>query len=160
MTIQIGDTLPEGSFNIMLDDKPSEIDTGDLFDNKNILLFAVPGAFTPGCSLNHLPGFISNRSEIYSKGIDQIICLAVNDIFVMSAWAKSQNISDEIMMISDGNCDYTKKIGLEIDSTAFGMGIRSRRYALVANDSKITQLFIDEPGKIEVSTAESVLSNL
>ena len=160
MTIQIGDTLPEGSFNIMLDDKPSEIDTGDLFDNKNILLFAVPGAFTPGCSLNHLPGFISNRSELYSKGIDQIICLAVNDIFVMSAWAKSQNISDEIMMISDGNCDYTKKIGLEIDSTAFGMGIRSRRYALVANDSKITQLFIDEPGKIEVSTAESVLSKL
>tara|TARA_B100000579_G_C22801318_1_gene840046 strand:- start:491 stop:973 length:483 start_codon:yes stop_codon:yes gene_type:complete len=160
MTIQIGDTLPEGSFNIMLDDKPSEIDTGDLFGNKNILLFAVPGAFTPGCSLNHLPGFISNRSELYSKGIDQIICLAVNDIFVMSAWAKSQNISDEIMMISDGNCDYTKKIGLEIDSTAFGMGIRSRRYALVANDSKITQLFIDEPGKIEVSTAESVLSNL
>ena len=160
MTIQIGDTLPEGSFNIMLDDKPSEIDTGDLFGNKNILLFAVPGAFTPGCSLNHLPGFISNRSELYSKGIDQIICLAVNDIFVMSAWAKSQNISDEIMMISDGNCDYTKKIGLEIDSTAFGMGIRSRRYALVANDSKITQLFIDEPGKIDLSTAESVLSNL
>ncbi len=160
MTIQIGDTLPEGSFNIMLDGKPSEIDTGDLFSNKNILLFAVPGAFTPGCSLNHLPGFISNRSELYSKGIDQIACLAVNDIFVMSAWAKSQNISDEIMMISDGNCDYTKKIGLEIDSTAFGMGIRSRRYALVANDSKITQLFIDEPGKIEVSTAESVLSNL
>jgi len=160
MTIQIGDTLPEGSFNIMLDDKPSEIDTGDLFGNKNILLFAVPGAFTPGCSLNHLPGFISNRSELYSKGIDQIVCLAVNDIFVMSAWAKSQNISDEIMMISDGNCDYTKKIGLEIDSTAFGMGIRSRRYALVANDSKITQLFIDEPGKIEVSTAESVLSKL
>ena len=160
MTIQIGDTLPKGTFNIMLDDKPSEIDTGDLFGNKNILLFAVPGAFTPGCSLNHLPGFISNRSELYSKGIDQIVCLAVNDIFVMSAWAKSQNISDEIMMISDGNCDYTKKIGLEIDSTAFGMGIRSRRYALVANDSKITQLFIDEPGKIEVSTAESVLSNL
>ena len=160
MTIQIGDTLPEGSFNIMLNDKPSEINTGDLFGNKNILLFAVPGAFTPGCSLNHLPGFISNRSELYSKGIDQIICLAVNDIFVMSAWAKSQNISDEIMMISDGNCDYTKKIGLEIDSTAFGMGIRSRRYALVANDSKITQLFIDEPGKIELSTAESVLSNL
>ena len=160
MTIQIGDTLPEGSFNIMLDDKPSEINTGDLFGNKNILLFAVPGAFTPGCSLNHLPGFISNRSELYSKGIDQIICLAVNDIFVMSAWAKSQNISNEIMMISDGNCDYTKKIGLEIDSTAFGMGIRSRRYALVANDSKITQLFIDEPGKIEVSTAESVLSKL
>ena len=160
MTIQIGDTLPEGSFNIMLDDKPSEIDTGDLFGNKNILLFAVPGAFTPGCSLNHLPGFISNRSELYSKGIDQIVCLAVNDIFVMSAWAKSQNISNEIMMISDGNCDYTKKIGLEIDSTAFGMGIRSRRYALVANDSKITQLFIDEPGKIELSTAESVLSNL
>ena len=160
MTIQIGDTLPEGSFNIMLDDKPSEIDTGDLFGNKNILLFAVPGAFTPGCSLNHLPGFISNRSELYSKGIDQIVCLAVNDIFVMSAWAKSQNISDEIMMISDGNCDYTKKIGLEIDSTAFGMGIRSRRYALVANDSKITQLFIDEPGKIELSTAEYVLSNL
>ncbi len=160
MTIQIGDTLPEGSFNIMLDDKPSEIDTGDLFGNKNILLFAVPGAFTPGCSLNHLPGFVSNRSELYSKGIDQIICIAVNDIFVMSAWAKSQNISDEIMMISDGNCDYTKKIGLEIDSTAFGMGIRSRRYALVANDYKITQLFIDEPGKIEVSTAESVLSNL
>lgn len=160
MTIQIGDTLPEGSFNIMLDDKPSEIDTGDLFGNKNILLFAVPGAFTPGCSLNHLPGFISNRSELYSKGIDQIVCLAVNDIFVMSAWAKSQNISNEIMMISDGNCDYTKKIGLEIDSTAFGMGIRSRRYALVANDSKITQLFIDEPGKIEVSTAESVLSKL
>ena len=160
MTIQIGDTLPEGSFNIMLDDKPSEINTGDLFGNKNILLFAVPGAFTPGCSLNHLPGFISNRSELYSKGIDQIVCLAVNDIFVMSAWAKSQNISNEIMMISDGNCDYTKKIGLEIDSTAFGMGIRSRRYALVANDSKITQLFIDEPGKIEVSTAESVLSKL
>ena len=160
MTIQIGDVLPEGSFNIMIDGKPSVIDTSDLFDNKNILLFAVPGAFTPGCSLNHLPGFISNRSELYSKGIDQIVCLAVNDIFVMSAWAKSQNISDEIMMISDGNCDYTKKIGLEIDSTAFGMGIRSRRYALVANDSKITQLFIDEPGKIEVSTAESVLSKL
>ena len=160
MTIQIGDTLPKGSFNIMLNDKPSEIETEDLFGNKNILLFAVPGAFTPGCSLNHLPGFISNRSELYSKGIDQIVCLAVNDIFVMSAWAKSQNISDEIMMISDGNCDYTKKIGLDIDSTAFGMGIRSRRYALVANDSKITQLFIDEPGKIEVSTAESVLSSL
>ena len=160
MTIQIGDVLPEGSFNTMIDGEPSVIDTSDLFDNKNILLFAVPGAFTPGCSLNHLPGFISNRNEFYSKGIDQIVCIAVNDIFVMSAWAKSQNITDEIMMISDGNCDYTKKIGLEIDSTAFGMGIRSRRYALVANDSKITQLFIDEPGKIELSTAESVLSNL
>ena len=160
MTIKIGDTIPDGSFNIMKDDQPSKIDSGELFNNKSVLLFAVPGAFTPGCSMKHLPGFISNQNEIYSKGIDQIVCIAVNDIFVMSAWAKSQNISDEIMMISDGNCDYTKKIGLEIDSTAFGMGIRSRRYALVANDSKITQLFIDEPGKIEVSTAESVLSNL
>jgi len=160
MTIQIGDTMPNGTFNVMKDDQPSKIDSGELFNNKNILLFAVPGAFTPGCTMKHLPGFITNQKEIYSKGIDQIACIAVNDIFVMTAWAKSQNISDEIMMISDGNCDYTKKIGLEADSTAFGMGIRSRRYALVANDSKITQLFVDEPGKIEISTAESILSNL
>ena len=160
MTIKIGDTMPEGTFNIMKDDQPSKIDSEELFNNKNVLLFAVPGAFTPGCSMKHLPGFISNQNEIYSKGIDQIACLAVNDIYVMSAWAKSHNIPDEILMISDGNCDYTKKIGLEADSTAFGMGIRSRRYALVAEDSKITQLLIDEPGKIDISTAESILSSL
>tara|TARA_B100001063_G_scaffold109967_1_gene102583 strand:+ start:952 stop:1440 length:489 start_codon:yes stop_codon:yes gene_type:complete len=160
MTIKKNDKMPSGSFTVMVDGQPEALQSNDLFKNNTIALFAVPGAFTPGCSKKHLPGYVANINELRSKDIDKIACIAVNDIFVMDAWAKEYGVNNEIIMLADGNCDYTRKLGLENDSSAFGMGYRSKRYALIARNGIIETLLIDNPGDIELSTAESLLSSL
>ena len=160
MTIKIDDKMPSGSFTIMVDGHPEALQSSDLFTNNKVALFAVPGAFTPGCSKKHLPGYLDNLNELKSKNIDKIACIAVNDIFVMDAWAKKYGVNDEIIMLADGNCDYTRRLGLENDSSAFGMGYRSKRYVLIAKNGIIKTLLIDNPGDIELSTAESLLSSL
>jgi peroxiredoxin len=160
MTIKINDKMPAGSFTVMINGQPESLRSNDFFSNNTVALFAVPGAFTPGCSKKHLPGYLESINELKSKDIDKIACIAVNDIFVMDAWAKEYDVNDEIIMLADGNCDYTRRLGLENDSSAFGMGYRSKRYALIAKNGVIDTLLIDNPGDIELSTAESLLSSL
>ncbi len=160
MKIKPGDIMPDGIFSVMKNDQPASLTAKQLFRNKKVVLFAVPGAFTPGCSNNHLPSYLENAKAIFSKGIDTIACLSVNDIFVMSAWAKDKVIGDNILMLADGNCDYTKSIGLEMDSSDFGMGMRSRRYALIIENTTVKELLLDKPGEINLSMAQSVLAKL
>jgi peroxiredoxin len=159
MTIAIGDRIPSATLNF-LKDGVQAIRTDDLFAGKTVVLFAVPGAFTPTCSAKHLPGYVAKLDAIKAKGIDTVACMAVNDAFVMEAWAKSQNAPEEILMLADGNAAFSKSLGLEMDATAFGMGMRSKRFALVAKDGVVTHLFVEAPGEFKVSAAEHVLENL
>jgi peroxiredoxin len=133
--------------------------TGELFGGKKVVLFSVPGAFTPTCSAKHLPGFVERADEILGKGVDTIACMAVNDVFVMHAWGKSAK-ADRILMLADGNGEFTRTLGLELDATGFGMGQRSQRFALVADDGVVSDLFVESPGEFRVSSAEYVLSKL
>lgn len=158
MAIQVGDTIPSATLKIMGAEGPKDITTDELFKGKKAVLFAVPGAFTPGCSVTHLPGFVVNADKIKAKGVDTIACVAVNDAFVMGAWGKSQN-ADEIVMLADGSADFTRALGLELDLTAAGMGPRSKRYAMILDDGKVSYLGVDAKG-IEESSAERVLENL
>jgi peroxiredoxin (alkyl hydroperoxide reductase subunit C) len=139
---------------------PREVDTGELFTNKKVVLFAVPGAFTPTCSAKHLPGFLAHLADFKAKGVDKIVCLSVNDAFVMGAWGKDQKVGENIVMLADGAGVFTKAIGLELDLSARGMGVRSQRYALIAEDGMITHLAVEEPGGFDVSRAEAVLEAL
>jgi len=160
MAIKVGDTLP---FDIKLkemgDKGPRDVTVGELFKGKRVVLFAVPGAFTPTCSMKHLPGFVEQAANIKAKGVDEIVCLAVNDAFVMSAWGDNQKAHGKVRMLADGNGELTKALGLELDASGFGMGQRSKRYALIARDGKVEHLLID-PAGLEHSSAESVLSKL
>lgn len=158
MTIQVGDTLPSGSLKAMGPEGPADKTISELFDGKKVVMFAVPGAFTPGCSMTHLPGFVVNADKIKAKGVDDIICVAVNDAFVMDAWGKAQN-ADELIMAADGVAEYTKKLGLELDASGFGLGIRSQRYAMIVDNGKVTYLGVDAKA-IEQSSAEAVLEQL
>ena len=160
MTIKIGDNLPPGVFTIMTDEGPAPLTIDELFKGKKVVLFAVPGAFTPGCSISHLPSYLEFADEIFAKKVDTIACMSVNDSFVMHAWGLDRGVEDKIMMLADGNGDYTRSLGLDNDNSNFGMGIRSKRFALIAEDGIITELMIEEPGKIAVSKAESILSKL
>lgn len=160
MTLKVGDTLPDVTFMTMTADGPQPMSTDDVFAGKRVALFAVPGAYTPTCSAKHLPGFIEKASELQAKGVDRIACTSVNDVFVMGAWGKDQGAGDAVLMLADGNGDFASALGLEMDGSAFGMGKRSQRYALVVNDKVIEHLFVDEPGNFEVSSAEHVLSAL
>ncbi len=159
MTIQIGDRIPDSSLMIMTDGKPTPVTTADLFGGKKVVLFSVPGAFTPTCSVKHLPSFVDNVEEILGKGVDTIACMAVNDVFVMNAWGKSAN-TGKIVMLADGNGDFTESLGLELDASGFGMGGRSQRFALIAEDGVVSNLFIEAPGEYRVSAAEHVLLSL
>jgi len=159
MTIQTGDRIPDSTFTIMLENGPAPLTSAELFGGKKVVLFSVPGAFTPTCSARHLPGFVDLADEIFGKGVDTIACMAVNDVFVMNAWGKSAN-ADKIKMIADGNGSFARAIGLELDASGFGMGQRSQRFALLAEDGVVTQLFIEGPGEFIVSSAEHVLSSL
>jgi peroxiredoxin len=159
MAIQVGDRIPDSTLTTMGENGPVPLDTGEIFSGKNILLFSVPGAFTPTCSARHLPGFIDHADEILTAGIDTIACVAVNDVFVMDAWGKSAD-SGSILMLADGNGDFAAALGLELDATAFGMGHRSQRFALVAEDGVVRKLFVEGPGEFRVSSAEHVLSRL
>jgi len=158
MTIQVGDRLPAGTLKIMSEKGPTDITIEEITKGKKTVIFAVPGAFTPGCSMSHLPGFVVNADTIKAKGVDVIACLAVNDAFVMGAWGKAQN-AEEIMMLADGSADYTKVLGLELDATGFGMGVRSKRYAMLVDDGKVTYLGIDAKD-IEKSSADAILAQL
>lgn len=159
MTIQIGDRIPSAVFNV-LKDGVQAVNTDDVFAGKKVVLFSVPGAFTPTCSAKHLPGFVQHLDEFKARGID-VACMAVNDAFVMDAWAKHQNVpQDGIAMLADGNCALTDALGLEMDGSAFGLGKRSKRFALYAEDGVVKQLFIEAPGEFKVSSAEHVLSAL
>lgn len=159
MTIQAGDRIPEATLSTMTDDGPQPIDTAELFGGKKVVLFSVPGAFTPTCSARHLPSFVDHAEEILARGVDRIACMAVNDVFVMNAWGKSAG-ADRILMLADGNGEFTRALGLELDATGFGMGERSQRFALIAEDGVVTDLFVEAPGEFRVSSAEHVLAQL
>lgn len=159
MTIQIGDRIPSAILN-QLKDGIQTISTDDLFKDRTVVLFAVPGAFTPTCSAKHLPGYVQHLAAFKAKGVDALACVAVNDAFVMGAWAESQNAPEEILMLADGNAAFARALGLEMDATAFGMGIRAKRFALVARDGVVTHLFVEAPGEFKVSSAEHVLAAL
>lgn len=159
MTIAIGDKLPNVDLYRMGDKGPEKISSDELLDGKKTVLFAVPGAFTPTCSQSHLPGFVVKADELRAKGVDQIVCLSVNDAFVMDAWGKHQN-ADGILMIADGSGDFTRAVGLEMDLSARGLGMRSQRYAMVIEDGVVTHLNVEEPGKFEVSDAQTMLGLL
>jgi len=159
MTIKVGDTIPVEVLAKMSESGPQPVSTKDYFSGRKVVLFAVPGAFTPTCSAYHLPGFVENSQPIYDAGIDVIACMSVNDVFVMDAWGKSANAGN-IDMLADGNGEFSTAMGLEADASAFGMGMRSRRFALIADDGVVTHLFVDSPGEFRVSSAESVLEAL
>lgn len=160
MTIKVGDTIPSMKLMMATPEGPKETSTNEIFKGKKVVLFAVPGAFTPTCSNRHLPGFVEYAEEIRRKGIDTIACIAVNDAFVMGAWGKQQGADGKLVMLADGSGTFTKAIGLELDLVGRGMGIRSQRYALVADDGKVTHLAVEQPGGFEVSKAEAILSAL
>jgi peroxiredoxin len=159
MTISVGDRIPNVVMNEMGKDGPVELSSEELFGGKKVILFALPGAFTPTCSKAHLPGFVANADNIKAKGVDDIVCLSVNDAWVMDAWGKDQN-ADEIHMVADGSANFTQAVGLELDRTAGGMGIRSQRYAMIIEDGVVTALNVEDPGKLEKSSAEAILALL
>ena len=159
-TIKVGDSIP--SFKLMLAtaDGPKEISTDEIFKGKKVVLFAVPGAFTPTCSAKHLPGFLEHADALAAKGVDHIVCVAVNDAFVLGAWAKDQAVGDKVLLLADGSGLFTRALGLELDLVARGLGVRSQRYALVAEDGRVTHLAIEAPGGFDVSRAEAILAAL
>jgi peroxiredoxin (alkyl hydroperoxide reductase subunit C) len=160
MAIQVGDTLPEGRFTVMNADGPGSDSIDDIFGGKKVVLFSVPGAFTPTCSKDHLPGFIEQADALKAKGVDTIACMAVNDVFVMDAWCQQSGAAGKVAMLADGSGVYTKALGLQLDLSDRGLGVRSMRFALVIDDKVVTQAFIEEGGAFEVSSAENVLANL
>jgi len=160
MTIQVGDRMPAGKFRTNSDAGPQDLTTGQLFDGKRVLLFSVPGAFTPTCNAKHLPGYVALADELRSKGIDTIACMAVNDVFVMGAWGKSVGVGDKVLMLADGNGDYVKALGLQMDATGFGMGIRGKRFAVVVNDGIVEQLNVEAPGEFKVSAADHLVRQI
>jgi peroxiredoxin len=160
MTIKVGDTIPSVTIRQVTAEGPKEVNTAELFAGRTVVLFGVPGAFTPTCSAKHLPGFVTNAAALKAKGVDTIACVAVNDGFVMGAWAKEQGITDEVVMLADGSADFTRALGLEMDLTARGLGVRCQRFALVARNGKVTYLAVEAPGAFEVSKAEAILAAL
>jgi peroxiredoxin len=159
MTIQTGDKVPACTMKIMSEQGPADITTEEIFNRKKVVLFAVPGAFTPGCSLTHLPGYVVNADKIKAGGIDSIVCMAVNDAFVMDAWGKSQN-AEELLMLADGNGELTAALGLELDGSGFGLGTRSQRFAMIVEDGTVTHLNVETGPGVDVSSAETIMALL
>ena len=160
MAIKVGDSIPSMKLMMATQDGPKEVSTDEIFKGKKVVLFAVPGAFTPTCSVKHLPGFVQNAAAIKAKGVDTIACIAVNDAFVMSAWGQEQGVDGKLVMLADGSAAFTKALGLELDLIGRGMGTRSQRYALIAENGKVTELAVEQPGGFDVSRAEAVLGKL
>jgi peroxiredoxin len=160
MSIKAGEKMPSGAFGVMTESGPGAMSTDDLFSGKKVVLVSVPGAFTPTCSMNHLPGFVDNAAALRAKGVDTIACTAVNDVFVMDAWGKDRGVGDDVVMLADGNGDYVKALGLELDGSGFGMGSRGQRFALIVDDGVATHVAVEAPGQFEVSKAEAILDNL
>lgn len=160
MTIATGEKLPSTDLYRMGEKGPEKVSSDELFAGRKTVLFAVPGAFTPTCSQAHLPGYVVKADELLARGVDQIVCLSVNDAFVMQAWGRQQNADDKILMIADPDGEFTEKLGLELDLSARGLGRRSKRYAMIVEDGTVTHLNIDEAGKLETSDAETMLGLL
>src|SRR6185312_3599445 len=160
MTIKAGERMPSGKLKTMTKDGPKDIATDELFKGKKVVLFSVPGAFTPTCDAKHLPGFVQLADQLKAKGVDTIACMAVNDVFVMSAWGKASNVGDKILMLADGNGEYAKALGLELDAHGFGMGTRGQRFSILVQDGVAKQVNVEEKGQFKVSSAEHVLSKL
>ena len=160
MTIAVGDTLPAAEMQRKTDAGIEKVTTDDLFAGKKVALFALPGAFTPTCSAKHLPGFMDKADELKAKGIDAIVCLSVNDAHVMKAWADDQKVGDVIDLIADGSLNFTNAVGLVNDASAFGMGLRSKRYSMIVEDGVVRTLNVEAPGGFDVSTAEAMLEQL
>lgn len=160
MAIQVGDKVPRGTLKVAGADGIADVTTDQLFAGRKVVLFAVPGAFTPTCSAKHLPGFVQNAAAIRAKGVDSIVCLAVNDAFVMGAWGRDQQVGSAVVMAADGNGEWTRALGLELDASRFGMGTRSQRFAMVVDDGVVRMLAVEASGKLEVSSAEAILRAL
>jgi peroxiredoxin len=160
MTIKVGDKMPAGTFTRMSKDGPQKITADQLFKGKTVVFFSVPGAFTPTCDAKHLPGFVDSADKLKAKGVDTIACTAVNDVFVMNAWGKSGGVGDKILMLGDGNGEYARALGLELNATGFGMGMRGQRFAIIAKDGVATHVNIEAPGEFKVSSADYVLGQL
>ncbi|WP_027283568.1 peroxiredoxin [Rubritepida flocculans] len=160
MTIKVGDRIPSAKLMQATAEGPKEVTTEEFFGGRTVVLFGVPGAFTPTCSAKHLPGFVAQADALKAKGVDAIACMAVNDVFVMGAWGKDQGVGEKVIMLADGSAAFTKALGLELDLTARGLGVRSQRFALVAKDGVVTHLAVEAPGAFEVSSAEAVLAAL
>ncbi|MFC3711423.1 peroxiredoxin [Sphingoaurantiacus capsulatus] len=160
MTIKVGDSLPSATLIKMTEEGPRPVTTEELFGGRTVALFAVPGAFTPTCSAKHLPGFVDNSGAIKGRGVDEIVGISVNDPFVMGAWGKASNVGDTITLLSDGNADFVKALGLSMDGSKFGMGTRSQRFSMLVKDGKVAQLNVEEPGAFKVSSAEHMIEQL
>ena len=160
MSIAVGDRIPEATFTRMGPEGPAPITTGDVFGGKKVVLFSVPGAFTPTCSKKHLPGYVKEADAIKGKGVDTIACMAVNDVFVLDAWAKSAGAGDKVLMLADGNAEFTKKLGLEMDASKFGMGLRSKRFSMIVDNGVVKELNVEGPGEFNVSSAEATACQL
>lgn len=159
MSIEVGQNIPSCTLKTMTDQGPTDITTAEIFDGKKVVLFAVPGAFTPGCSMTHLPGYVVNADKIKAAGVDTIVCMAVNDAFVMGAWGKAQN-ADEILMLADGNGELTKALGLELDGSGFGLGTRSQRFAMIVENGTVAHLNVEPGPGVDVSSAETIMGLL
>ena len=160
MAIKVGEKIPSVKLKTMKDGKMSDITTDEIFRGKKVVLFAVPGAFTPTCSMQHLPGFVEKASELKAKGVDTIACISVNDAFVMGAWGKDKGADNKVLMLADGNAEFAKALGLDFDGSGIGFGVRSQRYALVADDGVVKVLAVEEPMKFQVSSADAILARL
>lgn len=160
MTIKAGDRMPSGTFKVMTGEGPKDITTDELFKGKKVVLFSVPGAFTPTCDAKHLPGFVQNAAQFKQKGVDTVACMAVNDVFVMNAWGKASGADDKVVMLADGNGAYARALGLEMDGSGFGMGTRGQRFAVTVEDGVAKQVNIEAPKEFKVSSAEHVLGQL
>ena len=160
MTLKVGDKLPSVTLKTMTADGPKDITTDALFAGKKAVLFALPGAFTPGCSMKHVPGFVRHHDEIKAKGVDLVACLSVNDAFVMGAWEKDQKAEGKVMMLADGNADFTKAVGLTMDGSGYGLGLRSQRYAAIIENGVVTHLNVETAPGVDASSAETILALL
>lgn len=160
MAIQVGDTLPQATFMTMGASGPEPLTSDHLFKGKTVALFAVPGAFTPTCSARHLPGFKEHAADFRAKGVDTIACLSVNDAFVMGAWGEQSGAGADVILVADGSADFTRAVGLEMDASKFGMGLRSQRYSMLVVDGVVKQLNVEAPGEFRVSSAEHLLGQL
>lgn len=160
MTIKAGEKMPSGTLTLVTKDGPQKVSADEYFQGKKVVLFSVPGAFTPTCDAKHLPGFVEKAADLRGKGVDKIACMAVNDAFVMKAWGKSQNTDGKVDMLADGNAEYTKALGLDFDASGFGMGTRGQRFALVVDNGVVKQVNVEAKGEFKVSSAEHVLGQL
>lgn len=161
MSISVGDRIPDVTLRTMSANGPEAVQSSDALGKGKVVLFGVPGAFTPTCSDHHLPGFVLRADDILAKGVDTIACIAVNDPFVMGAWGQAQGTGDKVVMLSDGNGDFTAAVGLELDGSGFGLGTRSQRYAAIIDDGVVTEIMVEPgPGGVDVSSADSVLAKL